>query len=32
VGRNGGPYMIREWRNHEKIAETAGRQHRALPA
>jgi hypothetical protein len=24
VGRNGGPYMIREWRNHEKIAETAG--------
>ncbi len=25
VGRNGGPYMIREWRNHQKIAETAGR-------
>jgi hypothetical protein len=25
VGRNGGPYMIREWRNHEKIAKTAGR-------
>jgi hypothetical protein len=24
VGRNGGPYMIREWRNHEKIAEAAG--------
>jgi len=24
VGRNGGPYMIREWRNHEKIAEVAG--------
>jgi hypothetical protein len=25
VGRNGGPYMIREWREHEQIAETAGR-------
>jgi len=24
VGRNGGPYMIREWRNHDKIAQTAG--------
>ena len=24
VGRNGGPYMIREWREHEQIAETAG--------
>ncbi len=24
VGRNGGPYMIREWRNHDKIAATAG--------
>ncbi len=24
VGRNGGPFMIREWRNHEKIAQTAG--------
>ncbi len=24
VGRNGGPYMIREWRSHEKIAEAAG--------
>jgi hypothetical protein len=24
VGRNGGPYMIREWRDHEAIAETAG--------
>ncbi len=24
VGRNGGPYMIREWRNHDKIAEAAG--------
>ncbi len=23
VGRNGGPYMIREWRNHQKIAEAA---------
>lgn len=23
VGRNGGPYMIREWRSHEKIAEAA---------
>ncbi|GAB5561245.1 MAG: hypothetical protein SynsKO_28920 [Synoicihabitans sp.] len=25
VGRNGGPYMIREWRDHDKIAETAGK-------
>ncbi len=25
VGRNGGPYMIREWRNHEKIAQAAGK-------
>lgn len=25
VGRNGGPYLIREWRNHDKIAEAAGR-------
>jgi hypothetical protein len=24
VGRNGGPYMIREWRSHEKIAQAAG--------
>ncbi len=24
VGRNGGPYMIREWREHDRIAETAG--------
>jgi hypothetical protein len=24
VGRNGGPYMIREWRNHDKVAEAAG--------
>jgi hypothetical protein len=24
VGRNGGPYMIREWRNHDKIAVSAG--------
>lgn len=24
VGRNGGPYMIREWRSHEDIAEVAG--------
>jgi hypothetical protein len=24
VGRNGGPYLIREWRNHEKVAEAAG--------
>ncbi len=23
VGRNGGPYLIREWRNHDKIAEAA---------
>lgn len=25
VGRNGGPYLIREWNSHEKIAEAAGR-------
>ncbi|MFV1980476.1 MAG: hypothetical protein ACC655_04915, partial [Rhodothermia bacterium] len=25
VGRNGGPYMIREWRSHEKIAQTAAK-------
>ncbi|MDQ7054278.1 MAG: hypothetical protein Q9P14_15840 [candidate division KSB1 bacterium] len=25
VGRNGGPYLIREWRTHEQIAEAAGR-------
>lgn len=25
VGRNGGPYLIREWRSHEKIAVTAGK-------
>jgi hypothetical protein len=25
VGRNGGPYMIREWRSHDKVAEAAGR-------
>ena len=25
VGRNGGPYLIREWRNHEQIAEAAGK-------
>jgi hypothetical protein len=25
VGRNGGPYLIREWRNHDKVAEAAGR-------
>jgi hypothetical protein len=25
VGRNGGPYMIREWRSHDKIAEAAGK-------
>ncbi|HMB94331.1 MAG TPA: hypothetical protein VKP65_26015 [Rhodothermales bacterium] len=24
VGRNGGPYMIREWRSHEQIAQAAG--------
>ncbi len=24
VGRNGGPYMIREWRSHEAIARAAG--------
>ncbi|WP_221031565.1 hypothetical protein [Actomonas aquatica] len=24
VGRNGGPYMIREWRDHAAIAEVAG--------
>jgi hypothetical protein len=26
VGRNGGPYMIREWRDHEAIARVAGEQ------
>jgi hypothetical protein len=25
VGRNGGPFLIREWRNHDKVAEAAGR-------
>lgn len=25
VGRNGGPYMIREWRSHEDIAKVAGK-------
>lgn len=25
VGRNGGPYMIREWRSHEDVAEAAGK-------
>ncbi|MEY2878037.1 MAG: hypothetical protein RLZZ15_417 [Verrucomicrobiota bacterium] len=25
VGRNGGPYMIREWRSHDKVAEAAGK-------
>lgn len=24
VGRNGGPYMIREWNDHEKVAKAAG--------
>ena len=24
VGRNGGPYLIREWRNHDKVAEASG--------
>jgi hypothetical protein len=24
VGRNGGPYMIREWRSHDEIADVAG--------
>jgi hypothetical protein len=24
VGRNGGPYMIREWKDHEEIARVAG--------
>lgn len=24
-GRNGGPYLIREWRNHDKIAQAAGK-------
>jgi hypothetical protein len=24
VGRNGGPYLIREWRNHDKVAQAAG--------
>ena len=28
VGRNGGPYTIREWRDHDQIAEAAG--HSAL--
>lgn len=26
VGRNGGPYMVREWRTHEAIARVAGEQ------
>jgi hypothetical protein len=31
VGRNGGPYLIREWRNHDKVAEAAGQSiHRFL--
>ena len=30
VGRNGGPYMIREWRSHEKIAATAARSATSL--
>jgi hypothetical protein len=25
IGRNGGPFMIREWRSHDKIAEAAGK-------
>ncbi len=25
VGRNGGPYLIREWHTHEQIAEAAGK-------
>ncbi len=25
VGRNGGPFMIREWRSHEKVAEASGK-------
>ncbi|MFQ5628636.1 MAG: hypothetical protein ACE5I1_07740 [bacterium] len=25
VGRNGGPYLVREWRTHEQIAEAAGK-------
>jgi len=25
IGRNGGPYMIREWRSHDKIAEASGK-------
>jgi len=25
IGRNGGPFMIREWRSNEKIAEAAGK-------
>jgi len=25
VGRNGGAYLIREWRNHEKVADAAGK-------
>lgn len=24
VGRNGGPYLIREWRNHDKVAAASG--------
>ncbi len=24
VGRNGGPYMIREWRSHDKVAQASG--------
>ncbi len=24
VGRNGGPYLVREWKNHEEIAKLAG--------
>ncbi len=25
VGRNGGPFMIREWRSHERVAEASGK-------
>lgn len=25
IGRNGGPYMIREWRNHDAIAQASGK-------
>jgi hypothetical protein len=25
AGRNGGPYLLREWKNHEEIARAAGR-------